>query len=254
MKKGIFVWMLLTGYISSVYSQINESDTVRFQFKAGITGNYQKGNVDLLTLRSRIEFSVMPVHSMVFKSQNSSLYQSFGGRKADNDLFSRNYLYFQPQRRLYPFAISYISANYRRKIRLRYFAGAGATVQLIRKPAHSLKASLSTVYEETRFRGNQFNDALYSGNEKIDVWRATLYVAGSHQLLQRRLRIYYDAYWQPVWGYSPNNRTQFDIGFEVPLWKGLSASLLYSYTREAVVIQGVRPEDRILSFGVSVKY
>ncbi len=115
--KVILLVLLLCAATFPLAAQLNESDTLNFQLKTGISGNLQKGNVDLFLIRGRLEFSFIPVKTLVFKSQNSSLYQSFSGRKADNDLFSRNYLYFRPERRLYPFAISYSSSNFRRRIR-----------------------------------------------------------------------------------------------------------------------------------------
>ena len=246
--------LLLCCICSSSRGQLNESDSLRLQGKAALTGNIQRGNVDLLLVRSRLEFTVVPFRHFVFKSQNSSLYQEFSGRKADYDLFSRNYLYYQPKHIIYPFAISYLSSNFRRKVSSRFFAGAGITVQVLRRPGHSIKISGSTVYEESRFRGNQFNVIRYSGSNRISVWRSTTYIAGSHQFFNRRLRLNYDAYWQPVWGYAVNNRTQLDLGLEFPFWKGLSGTIQYSATREAVGLNGVRKTDRILSFGVNYAY
>lgn len=249
--KAILLVLLLCAAAFPLAAQLNESDTLKFQLKTGVSGNLQKGNVDLFLIRGRLEFSFIPLKTLVFKSQNSSLYQTFSGRKADNDLFSRNYLYFRPERRLYPFAISYSSSNFRRRIRFRHFTGAGLTLQMLRKPGQSVKLAFNSVFEKTQFRDDQYNIARYTGKDQISVWRTTVYVAGSHLLFQKKLRVSYDAYWQPVWGYAVNNRTQLDLAFEIPLWKGLSATALYTISREAVVISGIKPTDRILSFGIT---
>jgi hypothetical protein len=49
--------MALAGVLIGIpaFAQLNESDTARFQFRAGVTGAWQKGNVDLLVLRGRLE-------------------------------------------------------------------------------------------------------------------------------------------------------------------------------------------------------
>ncbi len=237
-----------------VWCQLNESDTVKFQIRASVSGNYQKGNVELLALRSKLDITYAPVKSFDFKSQNNSLYQSFFGTKADNDLFSRNYLYYKLQHKVYPFAIGYISANFRRKIDFRYFAGAGVTYQVIRRSENQIKFSVSAVHEQTNFKGSTYNFSEYSGNSKIKVWRATAYVAGWHYFFQKHLRIYYDAFWQPAFNNSNNYRTQFDLGADFPVWKGLAFNVLYTYTHENVVIQNIKPNDRILTFGLSYKH
>jgi hypothetical protein len=251
-----FIILLLTGLACAgpVCAQLNESDTVRFQLRTSLTGNYQQGNVNIFTVRSRVDFTYTPVRHWVFKSQNSSLYQEFSSKKADNDVFSRNYIYYRPQRTLYPFGIAYISTNFRRKIDRRLFAGGGLTWQPLHKTWYVIKVSASAVYETSRFKAQVYNFTEYNGSDKINLWRGTLFVAGWHYLLNRRLRFYYDAYWQPAFNNSHNYRSQFDLGVDFPVWKGLSFNALYTFTHENVVINGVKQEDKILSFGLAYNF
>ncbi|MEO8116741.1 MAG: DUF481 domain-containing protein [Bacteroidota bacterium] len=243
--------ILLAVFPIKINGQVNESDTAKFQLKASFTGNYQKGNVQVTTIKSRIDFSYAPVKSIVLKSQNSSLYQAFYEAKADNDIFSRNYLYFKPQHKWYPFAIGYISTNYRRKIDIRYFAGGGITYQLINKSLHVIKFSVSTVYEQTNFKVNIYNYTEYNSSDKINLWRGTLFASGWDYLLDKRLRFFYDAYWQPAFNNRNNFRTQLDTGIDFFVWKGLSFTMAYSFAHENVVIKNVQPEDKILTFGLA---
>lgn len=251
MKSTIhFLLLLLLGWTNG-FAQLNESDTVRFQLRTGLTGNFQQGNVNILTIRSRLDFTWSPVKHIVFKSQNSSLYQEFSSVKADNDIFSRNYFYFDPQHKIYPFAIAYISSNYRRKIDSRVFSGAGLTWQLVDKNFHVLKISASTVYEVNRFNGTIFNYDKYNGDNRVDLWRGTVYLAGWNYFFNNKLRLYYDAYWQPAFNDAHNYRIQFDIGFDFLLYKGLNFSTLYTFTHENVIISQVKEDDKILTFGLS---
>lgn len=235
----------------SASAQINESDTAKFQLRTSLTGNYQKGNVEIFTLRSKLDFLYTPLHYFAFKSQNSSLYQAFYSKKADNDISSRNYLYYQPQHKIYPFAIAYISTNFRRKIDFRYFAGAGITWQLLNKPLHVIKLSANAVYEETKFRGITYNYAGYDGSNKINLWRGTLYASGWHYFLENHLRLYYDIYWQPAFDNNDNYRSQYDIGMDFSIWKGLSLNALYTFMHENVTITAVKQEDKIFTFGLA---
>jgi hypothetical protein len=251
MKKQFFIFVIFLLSLGKTLAQLNESDTTRFQLRAALTGNYQQGNVEVLNIKSKLECSFSPHKNWVIKSQNSSLYQAFYSVEADNDIFSRNYLYYNPQQKVYPFAIGYISTNYRRKIGNRYFAGAGVSYQVIATNKNVLKLSASTVYETTNFNSNIYNYNEYNGYDKINLWRGTLYVAGWHYLLQRHIRLYYDAYWQPAFNNSNNYRVQVDIGADFPIWKGFSFNALYAFTHENVVIEKVKQEDKILTFGLA---
>ncbi len=232
-------------------AQIHEGDTLRVQVRSALTGSYQTGNVDLLAIRGKLDAVFKCTPNLVFKSQNSHLYQAFYGKKADNDLFSRNYLYFKPHQKVYPYAIGYISSNFRRKVERRYFVGGGATYQLIRQRNAVLKLSANAIYEQSRFSAQTFNDTYYDGSDQIALWRASVFTYGSTRLFHRRLRVYYDAFWQPALERRSNYRTQLDLGVELPLWKGLSFNAVFAYTHENVVPTGTVTTDRLLSFGLS---
>lgn len=234
--------------------QLNESDTASLQCRLALSGNYQQGNVEVLTLKARAELTLRGGRHWVYKTQNASLFQEFSGRRADNDLFSRHYLYYRPERRLYPFGISYISANFRRKVDLRWFAGAGLTWQVLNRPGQVIKCSAGAVYEQSGFNGNQYSHERYNGCNQINLWRGSFFMMGWHYLAGGRVRLYYDAYWQPATGYTSNYRTQYDIGVDLPVWKGLSVTALYTFTRENVVIRQVQTSDRLLSWGLSWQY
>lgn len=248
----MIIMLLLS--LGKIFAQLNESDTLRFQLRASLSGNYQQGNVVYFALRSKLDLTFAPYKKWVLKSQNNSLYQAFFSQKADNDIFSRNFLYYNPRGRIYPFAIAYVSSNFRRKINNRYFAGAGATWQAVNTKNHVLKFSASAVYEATKFNADTYNYDEYNGNSNINLWRGTLYLAGQHYLFERQIRLFYDAYWQPSFDNADNYRTQADAGMDFPVWKGVSMSILYTLTHEHVVAQNIKQEDKILSFGLAYNF
>lgn len=249
-RQTTVIWLLCMAIAANAFAQINESDTLKWQHRVSFSGNYQTGNVKYTAIRSRLEFSWMPLPNWVFKTQNSTLYQAFKV-KADNDLYSRNFLYFKPKNRVYPFALAFISTNFRRKIDLRWFGGAGATWQVVRRQEHSLKLSAGTVFESNRFLASSFNFAEYDGDNTHEFWRGTLYLAGWHRIMGKRWRLSYDAFWQPAFSDAQNYRTQMDVGVDMPLYKGLSFNALYSYSFENLVVKNVKQEDSILTFGLS---
>ncbi len=254
---GIRIWIVALAALLSgrnAAAQINESDTLHYQLRVLLNGNYQQGNVELLAVRSKVDFLWAPQTNWVFKSQNSSLYQTIYGRKADNDVFSRNYLYFQPHRRIYPFVIAYLSGNFRRKIESRYFVGTGISWQVVNTRPLVLKCSASVVKESTRFGNSMYNYPEYDGRDKLTLWRGTLYTGGWAYLLHRQLRVFYDVFWQPAFSEPRNYRSQYDLGLDLFVWKGLSFNVLYTSTHENVVVQNVKQNDRNLSFGLAYNF
>lgn len=248
---GGFTFFMLHFFSFSALGQLNESDTAKFQLRGGITGALQQGNVELVVIRSRLEVVNNTEKAIVFKSQNNSLYQEFSGFKADNDINSRNYFYYRPFRKFYPFSMLYFQTNYRREVDFRGFGGLGYTWQIMQKPKTNLKLSGSLIYETTHFRSDQFNETAYNGSDKISLARATVYFAAWHKLADSKLRLFYSGYWQPGLENTPNNRFQLDVGMDIPLWKGLNATALYTFSYEQVVTTTVLREDRILTFGLS---
>lgn len=249
-----YLLVLFFLFPSLVLAQLNESDTLKFQTKLNLNGNWQKGNVEVLAFRSKLEFTFSSSPNFVFKTQNAYLYQEFFGNKADEDLFSRNFIYFYPQNKIYPFAVSFISQNFRRKIDFRYFVGAGATLQLIHTKSHILKTALSTVYEESNFSIDIFNESQYDGQKQINTWRGTAWIFGKHHFFENKLNFYYESYIQPSFEDTKNFRWQLETGLETPIWKGLNFSTTFIYTYEKIVALGLKPYDHSLLFGFSYQF
>jgi hypothetical protein len=227
---------------------------MKFQSRLSATANWQTGNVEMLAIRSRWDMTVAIAPKVVFKTQNAFLYQEFFRTKVDQDIFNRNFLYFNPQKRFYALAFSHLVTNYRRKIDFRYFVGVGGSWQAIRVPKHLLKFSMSGVYEETKFANSIYNESSYNGSNQIRTWRANFWVFGRHHLLDRKLVAHYEAYMQPSLEYADNYRWQAEMGFDVPLYKGINLTTNFIYTYENVVIQTNQKFDSIFTVGFSHQF
>jgi hypothetical protein len=250
-KKVVFNAILLLVLLQHTAAQLNESDTMKLQLQISLTGNYQKGNVELLTLISRNEFLIRPFSNWAFKTQLSSFYTKFSDKQIDNNIFSRNALFYKPERRLYGHLTAFVSTNYRRKITFRYFVGSGPTWQAIQRKAIVLKLAANITYENTLFSDTVFNQSSYNGKEKIRVWRSTVYAGGWAFALANRLRMNYEFFWQPAFNNSKNYRIQLDLGLNYAFWKGLAFNIIYIFTHENVVVENIKKDDRMLTFGLS---
>ena len=146
----------------SLGAQINESDTFKLKADLALTGVLQDGNVQTVIFRAKSELIYKPWKKWVFKTRNSYVYQEFGQTKADEDILSLNFLYFDPERKVYPLLIGIASTNFRREIRVRSLLGGGVTFQVLNEKEHWLKISLSGEYEQTDFKQTRFNRSEYN--------------------------------------------------------------------------------------------
>jgi hypothetical protein len=209
--------------------------------------------VRVFSVLGKLDALLRPSTQWAFKSQSNALYQAFGGFKADEDFFSRNFLYFRPENRTYPFVLSFISTNFRRKVALLHFTGLGLTRQLIQGEGQQLKVSLAGVYENTRFNQEVFNLPAYNGSPIVNIWRATVYAAGKH-VLGQYTSVFYNAYWQPAVPDFKNYRLFFDTGLNWQVKPRLALQCLYLLTGEGLVAQGVQTRDHLITLGFNYTF
>lgn len=247
----LFSLLLLDPFFLS--AQLNESDTLTLKASLAVTGFWQGGNVQTFIFRARSDVSYKPWKQWVAKTQNSYVYQAFGGEKADEDILSLNFLYFNPQQRIYPQLLGFVSTNFRREINLRSLFGVGFTYQILKKEDHWLKVSLSSEYEQTDFARDTFNLASYNGTRSINTLRGTVWISGKYQLLKDKVILRHESYVQPSLQQSDNFRWQADLGLEFPVWKFLSFKVNYIHFFENIVIANQSQEDRFLTFGLTIK-
>lgn len=250
MKNLLYCLLLLPVVLSA---QINESDTLKVKASLSLTGFWQGGNVETLIFRARSDVSYKPFKKWVFKTQNSYVYQEFGKVKADEDILSLNFLYFNPERKIYPQLLGFVSTNFRREIDLRYLLGAGFTYQILTSEKDWLKFSITCEYEQTDFAQTDFNRSAYDGNQFIQTLRGTFWVNGKYQIFKDKVIIKHESYFQPSLEQDDNFRWQADVALELPIWEYLNFKISYLHTFESIVIEGQKREDRFLTFGFTIK-
>ena len=171
MKKLFYILFFIPMLLSA---QINESDSLNVKADLELTGFWQGGNVETLIFRAKSGLGFKPWKNWVFKTQNSYVFQEFGGDKADEDFLSLNFLYINPEKRFYPLFLGFVSTNFRREIDVRYLYGGGISYQVIKKKKDWLKMSLTAEHERTRFKRSDFNLTAYNASTTINTFRSTL--------------------------------------------------------------------------------
>ena len=250
MKKIVFIILIFPIFLSA---QINESDTLNLKASLSLTGFYQGGNVETFIFRAKADVSFIPWKNWVFKNQNSYVYQAFGKDKADEDILSLNFLYLNPDRKIYPFVLGFVSTNFRREIDLRYLVGAGVTFQVHNKKEDWLKISISSEYENTDFSTTNFNFSEYKGSQSINTMRSTIWLNGKYSLFKNKMILNHESYFQPSLEEGNNYRWQADIGLEFPVWKYVNFKVNYRHTFESIVVVNQQQQDRFLTAGFTLK-
>ena len=249
--RAILCYVMLFPLLLS--AQINESDSLKLKADLSLTGFWQDGNVETLIFRAKSEVSFKPWKKWVYKTKNSYVYQEFGNEKADEDILSLNFLYINPDRKIYPLLLGFVSTNFRREIDLRYLFGAGVSFQIYKKEKDWLKFSLSSEYEHTHFESSDFNRSEYDGSKSINTLRGTIWVSGKYHLFKNKVIFGHESYFQPSLEKGNNFRWQADIGIEMPIWEFLNFKINYLHTFESVVITDQEKEDTFLTFGFTIK-
>jgi hypothetical protein len=236
-----------------LFSQTNESDTLKLQAGLSVSGVFQGGNVQTVIFRVNSDLSYKLWKKWVFKTKNSFVYQEFGKQKADEDILSLNFLYFNPEQKIYPLLLGFVSSNFRRQINIRSLIGGGVTFQVLSKNENWLKIALSSEYEQTEFNNDTFNRPVYNGNRSINTFRSTIWINGKFALFDKKLIVSHEGFFQPSLERRDNYRWRADIGLEFPLSKFLNFRINYLHTSESIVAEGQRQVDRLLTFGFTLK-
>lgn len=248
-----FVLALLILFPVSLATQAESSDSTKLKTSLSVSGFLQDGNVETTILRINSDLIYKPWKKWVFNTRNSYVYQEFGQVKADEDFLSLNFIYFNSDKKIYPQLLGFVSTNFRRRIDLRYLVGGGITYRLIDKKRNTLRISISSEFEKTVFNQTNFNRDRYDNSSSINTFRATLWAKGQYALFKKKVIFSHENYFQPSLTLDDNFRWQADMSVEFPIWSFLNFRINYRHTYESIVIQDQEEEDRILTFGFTIK-
>jgi len=142
------------------------------------------------------------------------------------------------------------SKSLRRGIDFQYQAGPGAVYRVFGNQQSFMRVGSAVVYEHSRYEGDRFED--YAGtSDVINKWRLMAFVAGTQTLPNGRMRIVYEASWQPAFQ-GPNNRVYAIAGIEAPVSRYVALRGNLEYIHENVVLVDRSRYDLLLTFGVTI--
>ncbi len=248
----ICIYLLLGGMgFFPAKAQLLEKDTTAWS--ATLAGSFflSTGNVDRLLLRADAAVRHL-APGWGFSAEQTYQYGTFGAFQTENDLFSRNFLYYQPRKRVYPYAMLWLESNYRKRIDFRYQVGPGLSWRVIGGGKHLVKFSLTGTYERTHFAGNDFVNADSQSSPIIETLRLTGRLYGTHRLAGGKLSLLYEGWFQQSLRFRNNYRFHTHVLVQAPLSRAVSLQSRLDYLYEHVVLRGVAPGDLYLTVGVQL--
>ncbi len=233
----------------SVFGQLNEVDTTRWQYRITATGIILGGNVNDFISSSRAELAHNGPTWGLF-SGTSYTYKNREHEITTNDVTSRNILSYGQRRRVYPFVIVSLAKSLRRGIDFQYQVGPGAAYRVFGNQQSYLRLGSAVIYESSKYEGNSFEN--YAGtSHTIDKWRLQAFASGTQTLPGGRVRLVYEVSWQPAFQ-GPNNRVYALAGAEVPINRYVALRGNMEYIHENVVLVEKSKYDLLLTFGITI--
>lgn len=249
MKKIFILYLFIIN--QSVLAQLAESDTLAWQYELASAFFLSQGNVERLLVKS--DFSLTHVEQdWGFASVNTHYYGSFGGYATERDLISKNFLYLTPKARRYPYLMTWLETNFRRKLDTRIQIGPGVTMVVLKTADHLVKISGTGSYENTSF-GRPIILENKQLKRHIETWRLTGRIYGEHRFGDDKIMLQYELWIQPSLSDKENYRYHIDQLIKVPLSNRVALRMNANYTYETIVPISIQKSDLYCTIGFSLR-
>lgn len=251
---GKYKLLSLAGFIyfflPNVHAQLSETDTMRLQYNLSTTGTLSKGNVERFLVITKGE---LKHRSAQFGMITSNTYRAgtIRGAKTEDDIISKNYFYLRPDQQIYPYQLTWLERNWRRRIDFRYQLGLGVSFVPVKQEGQLFKISLTAIHERTYFRDSNFRHAPEAESSRIDSWRGRVRVFGRHDLFDEKVQWHYEFWAQQSPFKRYDRRYYFESSLEIPLVKNFALELALNYLWENIALEEVKQHDLFLTFGAS---
>ena len=200
----------------------------RFYVDASLT----RGNVKRDLLVSRAEF----VYSGGILELNLNPRYTYGIQNevvAERDFFTDFNFNLFHQKVLYGFGLGILETSNLRAIDIRWLAGGGVGLHLIRKPKAYFSITNALIYEETDFK---------AGNT-IFTFRNSTRLKGNYELGNSKITLKHLIFVQPSLEQRDNYRWNMLFNLEFPIQTWLRFNLTYEESYESIVSEGRRNND-----------
>lgn len=231
-------------------AQLSEADTLKWEASLSSTGTLLTGNIERFLWNNRFVVKhVQPRWGFIQDLQYR--YGTIFRNRTEDDIFSRTFFYYDQNRRFYPYQMTWLERNLRRRIDSRWQLGLGATWRAVNRNGQLLKWSLMYSFEDTNYPTDEFAPVPPDDpGFELRTTRLTTRVFGRHQFRAGRWSLYYEAWFQQSLRQGDNFRYHYDVSLSTRLVGSLSLNALLQVDHERIVPAGVKQDDLSLLFGL----
>ncbi|MFN8277002.1 MAG: DUF481 domain-containing protein [Chitinophagales bacterium] len=236
------------------HAQLEESDTARWQFNGGLSLKLNTGNVDRMIITPEANVAHVSKSKLWgFSARERYTFGTFGKYHTENDLLLRNFIYFIPEKRVYPYVMAWFQTHERQRLLFRYQIGPGVTVVPLRRSGQIIKLSATATYEQNWYKEDSLVFLGDYTRKQYGTFRATVRLFGSHWAVKKVLWLYYEVLFQQSLTNINNWRIFAEGGVNAQLPKGFSMRTYVSYEYQQVHVKSEKPNDLILNVGVNYR-
>ncbi len=255
MIRKLVIWT--TAVIFPIFSsaQLQETDTSHWQANLNISGRLNTGNFERFLVAPEVNIAHLDRQAKFGMALGQRYtYGTFGDYRSENDLLSRNFIYWKPRSRVYPYFMAWFQKHERQQLLFRYQVGPGVTYALIRKKAQVFKVSLTATFEQNRYKNDSLSYIKDQSAAKYEALRATLRIAGNHLIASGLANFYYEGYFQQAVDNKENWRVFAEGGITIKMIRGFGTRIFATYEYQKVLVKGQKPNDLIFNFGLNYKW
>lgn len=241
-------------FVGDAIAQLDVSDTSRWQCNANVSLRLNSGNVERTIVTPEANVAHIQRNKVWgFSARQRYTYGTFGSFKTEDDLLSRNFLYLFPEKRVYPYVMTWFQTHERQRLAFRYQVGPGITFVPLQRGTHVIKWSVTATYEHNTYRQAGLTYIEDIDVKRYEVFRATARVFGSHTFSQSIVSLYYELLFQQALEDGDNWRIFFESGVSTRISHGFSMRTYLNYEYQQVHVITEEPRDLILSVGLNYR-
>ncbi|MFN8282403.1 MAG: DUF481 domain-containing protein [Chitinophagales bacterium] len=255
MKKVIATAFVLFSSMNVILAQLQENDTAKWQVNTALSGKFNSGNVVRFIITPELNVThIASSKKYGFTLNERYTFGTFRKIRSENDLFSRNFFYIIPTKKVYPYLMYWMQTHNGQGLKFRYQVGIGATYVPLRKNGQVIKLSITGTFEQNWYKQNGLTFISDTSASKYNAFRFTARIFGSHHVAKNMVELYYEAYFQQAVNNKHNFHFYAESGLNVRIIKGFSMKTFLTYEYQKVHIQKVQPSDLVFNFGVNYRF
>ena len=228
-------------------AQLSETDTTAWQYLISASGSITRGNAERVLLLNKAEIKHVQ-QPWGFITSNTYRYGTLSRVKREDDIGTKNYLYWHPHHRLYPYGLLWVESNLRQKLGVRWMLGGGVTKVAVQQPDLLIKLTAGFVWEKNRYLKDVPELESRGNGYEPSRWRARLFARFA--AWEGAVKGNVEAWYMPAWNFNSDYRYYIDGNIDVPVKAGWSFRAHGQFLYNNWIVPGTSRGDLLITYGL----